>query len=781
MADLTSIAILKAAIAAVLNNSVPDQSIEPDDHNTLLDDLLDTITGLDKVLRANGNTGGYSLTISDGDLLKLANGAFTGDIDTAVLTGFQTYTFQDATGTIAFLSDIVSPVPTVESTSDSNFAPTSTTPSTLISADTSSNDVTIDLPAAVGKTGFIYSIKKTDAANNLIIDANGAELIDGVITQTLTDLFDWISIQSNGTSWDVVSKVTLPVGTNFSKILYVDPNGDDNTGVKGDVFSPFLTVDGVNGARAAAGPEDLIVLNPGQYIKTVTTTNGFSKEGVNFFYHIGAKVTTSVAGEIHSNSGFASPSKVTGYGEFERTASNSRIYRDSGISGSYFECQSVSSVMAVAPVYTSSIVSAGDGYIHIRGELLSTGGIALETFRTNGTVICGNIRSTASRAVTGNQQNTASNIFITAELIESTASTAILIDRAHITAKKIAGTTYGLDTGGQYNGFVTLSCSDIDSIRVTLAGKVDFTGYARNMTASDGEITGGTTGEILVNGATGKVRTTWVGTGSNKFITISDGEALVDMDTYPSTVGRINQSGGILTLTGQSNNGLSTSTNYGNTSYLSGGVCHLKGVFDVGALNYFMKVNGGTLHLHNSRFNLKGTDITANTCIQYESGMVTSNGAVIVLPNGDYTGVTAANPSLELNVNAAGLSINRNSFPVLLGVTNKIILPVTTAAVATSISLNDQVNPIQNFATGADTKANMAVALVGLINGAGLNVLASQDNAGVDEFFYVESTIKGSEFIETLRVNLGKTVVRNNGYPMTNAAGGTIIENTNVQ
>ena len=106
MTDQTSVAILKAAIAAVLNNSVPDESIEPDDHNTLLDDLLDTITGLDKVLRHNNATGGFNLQISDGDLLKIENGSFTGDFDTQTLTGFQTYTFQDASGVVAFLSDL---------------------------------------------------------------------------------------------------------------------------------------------------------------------------------------------------------------------------------------------------------------------------------------------------------------------------------------------------------------------------------------------------------------------------------------------------------------------------------------------------------------------------------------------------------------------------------------------------------------------------------------------------------------------------------------------------
>ena len=44
MADLGNIAALKAANLAVLNNSVPDESIEPSDHNQTMIDTIDTLT-----------------------------------------------------------------------------------------------------------------------------------------------------------------------------------------------------------------------------------------------------------------------------------------------------------------------------------------------------------------------------------------------------------------------------------------------------------------------------------------------------------------------------------------------------------------------------------------------------------------------------------------------------------------------------------------------------------------------------------------------------------------
>ncbi len=66
-------------------------------------------------------------------------------------------------------------------------------------------NITITLPAAATCDGRVYNIKKVDAtAFNVIVDANGAELIDGVATQTITAQWDNLMIQSNGTSWFIL-------------------------------------------------------------------------------------------------------------------------------------------------------------------------------------------------------------------------------------------------------------------------------------------------------------------------------------------------------------------------------------------------------------------------------------------------------------------------------------------------------------------------------------------------------------------------------------------------
>lgn len=76
--------------------------------------------------------------------------------------------------------------------------------STLI-CDTSAGSITLTLPAANTCTGRIYNIKKKVVANNLVIDPNGAELIDLAATLTLTAALDKRIIQSDGTQWWVIA------------------------------------------------------------------------------------------------------------------------------------------------------------------------------------------------------------------------------------------------------------------------------------------------------------------------------------------------------------------------------------------------------------------------------------------------------------------------------------------------------------------------------------------------------------------------------------------------
>jgi hypothetical protein len=72
----------------------------------------------------------------------------------------------------------------------------------IIKADTSGGNITINLPAVSGYTGAEYKIIKTNASNTVTIDANASELIDGTTTNvTLTALRDRILIVCDGAEW----------------------------------------------------------------------------------------------------------------------------------------------------------------------------------------------------------------------------------------------------------------------------------------------------------------------------------------------------------------------------------------------------------------------------------------------------------------------------------------------------------------------------------------------------------------------------------------------------
>lgn len=63
---------------------------------------------------------------------------------------------------------------------------------------------TIGLPAVADSENFQITVKKVDAVNNVIIDGNSSETIDGATTQTLLFQYDSLTFQCNGTVWWIV-------------------------------------------------------------------------------------------------------------------------------------------------------------------------------------------------------------------------------------------------------------------------------------------------------------------------------------------------------------------------------------------------------------------------------------------------------------------------------------------------------------------------------------------------------------------------------------------------
>lgn len=74
-----------------------------------------------------------------------------------------------------------------------------------ILVDASGGARTITLPAAASVPGKRYTIKRTSASNNVIVDGNASETIDGATTKTITTQHGFITIESDGTNWQIVA------------------------------------------------------------------------------------------------------------------------------------------------------------------------------------------------------------------------------------------------------------------------------------------------------------------------------------------------------------------------------------------------------------------------------------------------------------------------------------------------------------------------------------------------------------------------------------------------
>lgn len=103
---------------------------------------------------------------------------------------------------------------------------------------------------------------------------------------------------------------------NNSDTLFVSPNGNDSTAVKGNSLRPYLTI---NAAKTAALAGNLIYVHPGIY-----NEKNLLKDLVNYYFSPGAKVISDdiAAGAIFDDSPTGTNSAVTclitGYGEFTR-------------------------------------------------------------------------------------------------------------------------------------------------------------------------------------------------------------------------------------------------------------------------------------------------------------------------------------------------------------------------------------------------------------------------------------------------------------------------------
>lgn len=161
-------------------------------------DIYDIIDDLNSggVTSVNGLTG---VVVLDSD--DIPEGSTNLYDKTVVLTAGANITVTGTYPNFTIAADLSSP-PITTVTSNTTLDDTNYT----VLCDATSGAITITLPAAASNSGRTYYIKKINtSSNDVTVDANGSETIDGDLTQTLTGAdMPSIRIQCDGSNWFII-------------------------------------------------------------------------------------------------------------------------------------------------------------------------------------------------------------------------------------------------------------------------------------------------------------------------------------------------------------------------------------------------------------------------------------------------------------------------------------------------------------------------------------------------------------------------------------------------
>jgi hypothetical protein len=71
----------------------------------------------------------------------------------------------------------------------------------MLICDATAGAITMTLPPAALVPGRIYTFKRINAGNAVIVDGYASETIDGALTHTLTPQWNGATVMSNGVAW----------------------------------------------------------------------------------------------------------------------------------------------------------------------------------------------------------------------------------------------------------------------------------------------------------------------------------------------------------------------------------------------------------------------------------------------------------------------------------------------------------------------------------------------------------------------------------------------------
>jgi hypothetical protein len=606
---------------------------------------------------------------------------------------------------------------------------------------------------------------------------------------------------TSGGTFEVTGLTTSP---NLTKILFVDPNGSDSTGTKGNINLPYLTLEA---AKSASTTGDTIYVFPGTYAVTTTTTEGLAKDGITYYFSPGCVVNKSTSGDMFRVNSFTTGFAVYGYGNFNKTSSNASIFYSTSVSSSVNLVFQANDITTTTSSVIFDIRSTAKCFLDFKNASSSAGSV-INLDATNLTIDMHSMVSTFGPVFIGSAGGSANhfancNLNISGYLIETTAASNYCIQMSsfnivniNVDYIKSATLNYGLSSNG-LSSKVTITTSNITGINANYTQptvRFNLNGYCYSLIGKM-YLEGGQVG--IINISDGEVNTNYVGpqdNATNATITVSGGKVTLQMQNQDPTSG-LAVSGGILTL-----NGNWTNDDMGAGSDLTGGVLIINGDYEYGGPNfaqtryYGIKVNGGSLFLNGTiRINFPASlGLTSYLSlfaspIEYNSGKVIINGGTLISNITNVTPIRATASGLSIKVYSAGMNTNLiNNGGTLVGKKMKVKFTVSSVA-STSIVVNDNLGSgnltfTETNTAVYNTTALLAQRMVSLINASvTLQTTASQDNPGIDDYFYLEQDATNMGYTLVSSTNLSGEGLVPGMYSLSQSVLGLIIEDTDIE
>ena len=657
-------------------------------------------------------------------------------------------------------------------------------------------------------------LNRVDDSEMALISADINEI---VYNTDINSLYRW-----DGSNWVLLFDNSNDV--DYGNTIFVSEvgvSGDVRADIIGDINKPIS----LEWASSISQSGDTIHVKPGVYNITTTNVNGLCVDGVNHFFEPNSKVYKNTSGPIFNKSTLFTECNVYGSGLFYGSGSCGNIFENNGSQGSGYTqiyewdiCENSS---------TGCLVSVSNENINLKGKrsIVSSGGVTITT--------------------TDNSVADKTKISIECPLIESTVAQGILhssvsgtsgVSKLTVNSDDIIGasdTLCGLDLNTNPDGLLctvranyinhVLNSTDINSLNKNITFDVtridritNFYGTHLKVNGHLGFLTGAHKGIIDIS----LVDRCWL-TGSTIVNTTFNGNFDYTSDSQGSNL--VSSSAGNNTLNYRLQKGNRTGGAFqyefveGWFMASAGGTMNMLGNWDV--QDFWISFSGGRLNIPSGTvinigpkrtsatpsslgetFSLNGADVniggtivercdTSAPCDTSQSAHTYSNtlmlegwssstrivynGATIIVRDQNSQILTTSTSGGTIGIYSGGLNTNKmNSFS-----SEKQKIRVMVDGTGASYTIGSE-----TITSTTTTAADCALELVTLTNNnTNIDILATQDTDGVDEYLYLESEVAGEPIVINYDNNTSFGVtIRQNTKAISDVVGGTLIEDANI-